>query len=148
MFVYMKKDLEKIGIAGQVIKVKSGFAKNFLIPHGFAVEVQEKEHDAMMAKSKHVSKEKVILDSKISMLAERIKNLHITVAKKVHDDDRLYASLSAEDIVEALKEKEISINKKQVDFQKSVKTLGDHTVTIKLSSKFKPELNLKVVNLS
>lgn len=143
--VYMLKDLENVGMTGQIVKVTEGYASNFLIPKKFAVRVNE--GNTLFYANKQV-REKVaqeVLSSKVAMMAERIKGLHVTVKQKVHDDGKLYGSLSADVIVDLLKAKEISINKKQVEFVKSVKTVGEHKVVIRLSAKLKPELTLKVV---
>jgi large subunit ribosomal protein L9 len=148
MQVYLLKDLERIGMAGQVIKVADGYAQNYLIPRKLAVEVTK--NNLKFLKQKKV-KEKVaseVLKSKVAMLAERIKSLHISIKERVHDNGKLYGAVGADEIVDLLKAKDISINKKQVEFTKSVKTVGEHKVTIKLSSKFKPQLTLEVKPLN
>lgn len=141
----MLKDVENVGMSGQITKVSEGYAKNFLIPKGLAKEVKESE---MAFYQGRAAKQKVnaeILTSKVAMLAERIKGLHVTIKKTGHDDGKLYGSISADEIVELLKEKEITIDRKQVEFEKAIKTTGEHSVIIKLSSKLKPKLSVKVV---
>lgn len=143
--VFMLKDVENVGMNGQIVKVSEGYAANFLVPRKLAVRIDDTNKNYYATKQ---IKEKIaqeVLSSKVAMLAERIKGLHLTVKQKIHDDGKLYGSLSADVIVDLLKEKEISITKKQVEFIKSVKTVGEHKVMIKLSSKLKPELTLKVV---
>lgn len=145
MKVYMLQDVEKVGMAGQVIKVSDGYASNFLIPRKLAKKVGENDEKFF---GKRVIKAKVdnqALNSKVAMLAERIKNMHIVVKERVHDDGKLYGAVGADEIVELLKQKDVSINRKQVEFKKSIRIVGEHKVVIKLSSKFKPELILKVV---
>jgi len=145
MKVYMLKDVEKVGMAGSVIKVSDGYAANFLIPRKLARKVEVSEtafFKNRTAKAKVVTE---VLNSKVAMLAERIKNLHLVVKERIHDDGKLYGSVGADEIVELLKEKDISINRKQVEFKKAVRAVGEHKVTIRLTSKFTPELTLKVV---
>lgn len=142
--VYMLKDVENVGMTGQIVKVSEGYASNFLIPKKFAVRVDESNQKFYATKQAREKIAQEVLTSKVAMLAERIKNLHLTIKQKVHDDGKLYGSLSADIIVDLLKEKDISITKKQVEFTKSVKSIGEHKVMIKLSSKLKPELTLKV----
>jgi large subunit ribosomal protein L9 len=144
MQVYMLKDVERVGMVGQIISVSDGYAKNFLIPRKLAVEVTSDNKTFYEQKKQ---KEKVVaevLNSKVAMLAERIKSLHVTIKERIHDDGKLYGALSAEEIVDLLKAKEIVINKKQVEFDKSIKSVGEHKVTIKLTSKLKPQLTVKV----
>ena len=78
------------------------------------------------------------------MVAERIKSMHVSIKERVHDDGKLYGAVSADEIVDLLKAKDISINRKQVEFDKSIKAIGEHKVTIRLSSKLKPQLTVKV----
>lgn len=141
----MLKDVENVGMTGQIVKVSDGHAKNLLIPKGLAKEVKEAE---MPFYKNRVIQQKVATDvilSKVAMLAERIKNMHVTIKKTVHDDGKLYGSINADEIVELLKEKEVTVDRKQVEFDKTIKAIGEHSVIIKLSSKLKPKLTVKVV---
>lgn len=145
MLVYMLKDVEKIGMAGQVIKVSDGYAKNFLVPRKLALKVEEGNKKFFEQKTKKLNLDAKALGSKVAMVAEKIKNLHLTLKKKAHDEGKLYGAVSADEVVDLLKEKEIAINRKQVEFSKSIRAEGEHKVIIRLSSKLKPELTLKVV---
>ncbi len=144
MNVYMLKDVEKVGMAGSVVKVADGYAINFLLPRKLAVKVTKKELPFFQAREKKVETESKVLDSKASMLAERIKNMHLTLKKRVHDDEKLYGSVGADEIVDLLKEKDVNISKKQVEFGKTIRSLGEHKVTIRLSSKLRPDVSIKV----
>ena len=144
MQVYLLKDIEKIGMAGTILKVSDGYAANFLIPNKLAVKVNEGDIDTFKQKIKKVEEFKTVLTSKIAMLAEHIKTTHLTLKERTHDDGKLYGAISADEIVTLLKEKNISINKKQVEFPKAIKAVGEHKIIIKLSSKLQPELTLKV----
>ena len=144
MKVYLLKDVERIGMAGQIITASDGYAKNFLIPRQLGVEITP-ANEAFYAQKKH--KEVVaaeVLNSKVAMLAERIKGLHVTIKERVHDDGKLYGAVGADEVVELLKSKDVSINRKQVEFDKSIKAVGEHKVTIRLSSKLKPQMTIKV----
>lgn len=145
MLVYMKKDLEKVGMAGQLVQVSRGYAENFLFPQGFSKIVHDKDVKFYETKSVELSKQQSIIASNTSMLAERLRNANITIKAKAHDDGKLYGAVSAADLVEPLKNKGFSVSKKQIEFPKSIKALGDHTATIKLSSKLMPEINIKVI---
>ena len=144
MNVYMLKDVENVGMAGQIIKVSDGYAANFLIPRKLAVKLTKGNEATLKSQVKKIEVIKKILNNKIAMLAERIKNLHLTIKEKIHDDEKLYGSVSADEIVELLKAKDISVNRKQIEFPKSIKKVGEHKVVVRLSSKLKPEFILKV----
>ena len=147
MKVCMLKDVENVGMAGQLLKVSDGYGKNFLIPRKLAVEVSVKNEAMYAQQAKKATVATETLKSKMAMLAERIKNLHLVVKERIHDDGKLYGSVGPDEMVELLKEKDISINRKQVEFKKAIRSIGDHNVIIRLTSKLKPEFILKVTPL-
>ncbi|MCX5923098.1 MAG: 50S ribosomal protein L9 [Candidatus Dependentiae bacterium] len=148
MNVYLLKSIEKVGIAGEIIKVSKGYAQNFLFPKKLGVEVTEANAAFYAKKAKTIDQRKEIIESVTSILAEQIKALRLSIKKKTHDDDRLYAAINAGDIVELLEASNVKVSKSQVVFDKSIKTVGSHLVTIKLSSKLQPQFTLKVSGLS
>jgi len=147
MKVYLLKDVEKLGLAGEVVKVKEGFAGNYLIPKKLAIAITPANEAFYGGKARVVEHRKEAVATKTSMLAEKIKSLQVKLKSKTHDGGKLYGSVGAADIVDLLAEKGISISKSQVEFGKSIKATGTYKVTIKLSSKLKPELSLKVVEV-
>ncbi|MBU1008210.1 50S ribosomal protein L9 [Candidatus Dependentiae bacterium] len=147
MKVYMLQDVEKVGMAGTIIKVSDGYASNFLIPRKLAKKIGVNEKEFFNKREVSAKLDSQAINSKAAMLAERIKNLHLVVKERVHDDGKLYGAVGADEIVELLKKKDVSINRKQVEFKKAIRSVGEHKVVIKLSSKLKPELLLKVASL-
>ncbi len=147
VFVLMKSDVEKVGMTGSIVKVAKAYAENYLVPNKLGSIITEKELGNFEAKKVKILQQKEVLESKTSMLAERIKNTPVVIRAKIHDDKKLYGSIKEEQIVDALKEKGINIAKKQVEFVKSIKSLGEYEVTIRLSSKLQPKLGIKIVAL-
>ncbi|MBI2352772.1 50S ribosomal protein L9 [Candidatus Dependentiae bacterium] len=147
MKVYLLKDIAKVGFAGEIIKVSDGYAKNFILPQKLGVEVTTKNQLFYESKVKNVEHRKEALSSEQSMLSEKISHLKLTLKRKLHDDDRLYASVSAGDIVDLLDAEHIKISKNQVIFEKTIKKTGDYKIVIKLSSKLMPQIHLKVLGL-
>lgn len=145
MKVYLLKDVEKLGLAGQIIKVKEGFAFNYLIPNKLAVIITDANESFYSSKVKHVEHVKEVVSSKTSMLAEKIKGLQLKFKTKVHDNGKLYGAVAASDVVDLLAQEGVSVSKSQIEFGKAIKTTGSYNVTVKLSSKLKPEFMLKVV---
>lgn len=148
MKVYMLKDVVNVGMAGMMINVSDGYAKNFLFPRKLATQVTDENASSFKVKVEAVKQKTEIINSKVAMLAEKIKSLHLTIKEKTHDDGKLYGSVGPDEIVELLKKNEIIVNRKQVEFDKSVKAIGEHKVTVRLSSKLKPQFTLKVVDIS
>jgi len=145
MRVFLLKDVEKVGMAGEIVKVKDGFCVNYLIPRKLAVTITPANEAFYLSRTKKVEKRKEVIETKTSMLAEKIKSLQLKLKTKTHDDGKLYGSVSPADIVDLLAEKGIKVAKNQIEFGKSIKSTGTYKVTIKLSSKLKPALSLKVV---
>ena len=145
MEVYLRKDIEKIGLAGEIIKVGDGFARNFLIPQGIAVEITSHNKNQYVAKIRKVENRKEVIASQTSMLAEKLNTIAITLKRKMHDDGQLYGSINASEIVEALATKGVSITKSQVEFDKSIKSKGTYKVEIRLTTKIKSTITVTVI---
>ncbi len=147
MNVFLLKDILKVGLKNEIIKVSDGYAKNFLFPNKLAVEVTSANENLYKEKARQVVNRAEIIESTSSLLGDQISHLSLKLKKKIHDGDKLYAAVSACEVVDLLKEHNIPISKSQVIFDKSIKTRGNFEVTIKLSSKIQPKINLQVVAL-
>lgn len=145
MKVFLLKDIEKVGFAGEIVKASEGFARNYLIPKKLALEVNEKNEKSFLGKIKLIEKREEAIATQTSMLAEKVKSTEITIKRKVHDDNKLYGSITSVEIAELLASKGINVSKNQVELDKSIKSLGVYDITIKLSSKLKPSFKLKIV---
>ena len=145
MKVFLRKDVEKIGMAGEIIKVNDGFARNFLIPRQLGVENTSGNESFYKKQLKTVEHRKEVISSKTSMLAEKIKGLKITIKRKMHDDGKLYGAINASEVVDALSLEGISISKSQVLFGKSIKSKGSYEVSLKLTANLKPVLKVTIV---
>jgi len=144
MKVFLTKDIEHIGLSGEIVKVKEGFAQNYLFPRKLAVEITKANQLHFKNRERVVEHRKDVIESKSSMLAEKIKSTTITLKRKTHDDGKLYGSINPQEIADGLNEKGISISKSQVLFGKSIKSTGTYEVTIKLSAKLQPTVSVKV----
>lgn len=145
MKVYLLQDIERIGIAGEIITVKDGFARNFIFPQRLGVEVTPANAAFFSSKAKSVEERKAVLATKTSMLAEKISGLTLKIKHKAHDDGKLYGAVNASEIVDLLAKEEVNVAKNQIIFDKNIKEVGTFEVTIKLSNKLQPKLTLKVL---
>lgn len=146
MKVYLTKDIEKVGLAGEIVKVSDGFGRNFIIARNAGIEITNKNEQFYQNKARVVVHRKEVIESKTSLLAEKIKNIKLTIKRKMHDDGKLYGSLSSTEIVNSLNAYHISLSKNQVIFKKAIKDKGVHTVTIKLTASLQPELTVNVIS--
>ena len=146
MKVFLLKDVEKVGLSGEMITVADGFAQNFLLPRTLAVEVTPANQASFARRTRVIEKRQEVIESNTSMLAERIKATTIVIKKKMHDDDKLYCSIGEVEIADALAQKGISVSKNQILIGKAIKKAGLHTITIKLSSRLQPTCVVKIVS--
>lgn len=145
MKVFLLKDIEKIGIEGEIIKTSEGYARNYLIPRKLGIEVTPENEKSLVNRVKKIEHRKEVVATKTSILAEKIKNSDLVLKRKMHDGGKLYGSISANEIVDLFALKGISISKSQVEFDKTIKTQGVYDVIIKLSSKLQPKVKLKII---
>ena len=140
MEVILTQDLKGLGKTQAVVKVKDGFARNFLLPKGLAL-LATKENLAKMAeiekrKAMQLEKEK----SQAEELARRLRGVSINVAVATNEEDNLYGSVTDADIVSALKEEGFNIDKQNILLNEPLKNLGIYDVAIKLH----PEVEAKI----
>lgn len=145
MKVYLLKDVQNVGMAGEMIKVKEGYALNFLIPKNLAVKITPENEKYYQQNLRQVEKRKEVIASKTSMLAEKIRTLTVTLKKKMHDDGKLYGAVSQTEIAELLAQEGLSVAKSQVVINKAIKQKGTFDVIIKLTSQLQPTLMVKIV---
>lgn len=145
MKVFLLKDVEQFGAAGEMVSASDGYARNFLIPRKLAIEVTPENEASFKNRVKVIENRKSVIATKTSLLAEKIKSAELVLKRKMHDDGKLYGSVSAQEVADLLSQVGISIAKNQVVFDKTIKSKGTYSVIVKLSSKLQPTLMLKVV---
>ncbi len=145
MKVILKQDNDKLGNAGDVITVKSGYARNFLIPHQIAYE-------ATPGNLKRFEEEKKKITSQINRevktaekLAEELGKVSCTIAVSVGEEDKLFGSVTSQDVFNALEEKGIQVDKRKILLEDPIKALGIYTISIKLHSAVTANVKVWVV---
>ena len=145
MKVLLIKDVKSLGKSGEVKEVKDGYGKNFLIAKGFAKHATPEiieEHKKMMAEKE--AQEKAELQ-RLQELAKKLDKLEIIVKKKVGENGHLFGAVTKEEIAEALKaEHGIEIDKKHITDKKTIKSVGEHTVDLKLGHGIHATLHVDV----
>jgi large subunit ribosomal protein L9 len=145
MKVFFLKSVEDYGNYGDIKDVSCGYARNFLIPKGFVVEYNKYTKFNLDGKKLKID-EKIKVDSKRrTVMSDLIEGTRISFDLKVHDGNKVYGSISVDDICSKLKESGVSISKNQVLIDKPLKTIGSHFIEIKLSNVLKPLLKVSIV---
>jgi len=133
MIIILLKDVKGTGKTGEVVKVSDGYARNLLIPKGFAMEATEGNVRSLEKQKSILEGKKADELSKAKELAEKIGNLSVHIKTKSGEGGKLFGSITSKDIAEALKEQhKIDIDKKKFLMPNPIKTAGETTVEIKI----------------
>lgn len=146
MKVYLLKDVENVGIAGELVKVSEGYAHNFLFPRKLALMVTPDTEEFYQKKAKILENRKEVISSKTSMLAQKINGLKLTLKRKMHDDGKLYAAVNPVEVADLLAKEGVSVSKSQIKINKAIKEKGNFEVVVKLTSQLQPTIHLKVIS--
>ena len=145
MRVILLSDQRHLGRRGEVVDVKPGHGRNYLLPQGLALQAtdanikyfehQRSKIDAQHAKQREGAQE----------IANRMSGLRIEIPKRVGETDTLYGSVTAGDIAEILEGKGFTVDRRRIDLEGGIKTLGDHPVRVELHPEVVAELTVSVV---
>jgi len=145
MEVILNKTIDNLGLEGDIVKVKPGYARNFLIPQQMAMPVSkqnlarlQQEKDAIAARLERERKEADALSGKLS-------GITIEIARRVGDDDRLFGSVTTTDIAEVLEANGISVDRRSIVLNEPIKSLGETKVVVKVGFQMTTEINVQVI---
>ncbi len=148
MEVILREDVEKLGNRGQVVKVASGYARNFLLPNRMAVAATESNKKIVeqerQAHLRHDAKEQ----SDAAALGKMLESVSVTIAQKAGENDQLFGSVTAKDIADSLESQGYSIERRKIQLSDPIKTLGDHTVPVRLHRDVTTNITVHVVKES
>lgn len=147
MEIILKKDFISLGYEGDICKVKDGYARNYLIPRKIAVIKNTSNLRTLAQMHKSLEKKRAKRRMEAEILKGKIVDISVVIPMKVAENGKLYGSVSQQTIVDALKEKEIDINKRDVHMEKHIKELGEFEVEIKLYHSVNANIKIKVVNI-
>jgi large subunit ribosomal protein L9 len=145
MEVILREEIEKLGRRGDVVKVAAGYARNYLLPRRLAVAANESNKKIVeQEKQAYLRREsKEIGDA--NDLAKMMASVEVTIAQKAGENDQLFGSVTAQDIVAALEKAGYTIDRKKVILAEPIKALGDYKVTVKLHREVAVELPVHVI---
>ncbi|MBY0508439.1 MAG: 50S ribosomal protein L9 [Bryobacteraceae bacterium] len=144
MQIILREDIEKLGNRGDVVKVKEGYARNFLLPRRLAVTANESNKKIVeQERQAHLRKE-ATLKGQAEELGKLMANLTIVIKQKAGENDHLFGSVTAQDIANALEAQKYSIDRKKILLDEPIKQLGDYKVTVKLHREVSVEIPVSV----
>jgi large subunit ribosomal protein L9 len=146
MKVILLSDLFHGGTRGQVIKVKPGYARNYLLPQGLAAEATAGNLKLFEQQRKRIDAQHVKERDAAAEIAATMMGVKLTIAKRAGESETLYGSVTAAEIVEAFAAKGIDVDRRHVDLGGGIKTLGEHVVRIDLHPEVAAEVTVDVVS--
>lgn len=145
MEVILRENIASLGKVGQVIKVKDGYARNYLLPQRLAYQASEANRKHFETERKKLEAQQAEKRSVAVALSEKIQALTLTINKQAGEEDKLYGSVNAGDIAAALHEAGVEVDRRMITFANVIKTLGEHHVEIHLYSDVVARLSVHVV---
>jgi large subunit ribosomal protein L9 len=145
MEVILREDIEKLGTRGEVVRVTSGYARNFLLPRRLAVAASESNKKIVEQERQGHLRKEAKLQADAADLGKMMAGVEVTIAQKAGENDQLFGSVTASDIAVALEKQGYTIERRKVSLEEPIKTLGDFKVTLRLHKEVSVEIPVHVV---
>ncbi|UNC93710.1 50S ribosomal protein L9 [Candidatus Contubernalis alkaliaceticus] len=140
MKVILLKGVKKLGEAGDVKDVSQGYARNYLIPNGMAVEATPSALKDLEKQKNILERKEKNLMEKMEAMAEKLKGLQLTLSAKVGEGGKLFGSVTSKDIAEKLQEQGFNIDRRKIDLKDPIRGLGAYNLNLKLH----PEVSVEI----
>ena len=145
MEIILREDVEHLGKVGEVVKVKDGYARNFLLPKGLAYPATEANKKKIAYEGERLAKQRAAEKTAAETEATRLADVHLSFEVKVGEEEKLYGSVTASDIQRKLEELGIKVDKRKIDLPEPIRELGEFKVGIKIHPEVRPEVRVTVV---
>tara|TARA_Y100000294_G_scaffold31292_1_gene26513 strand:- start:518 stop:964 length:447 start_codon:yes stop_codon:yes gene_type:complete len=145
MDVILLKDVNSLGTTGDIVKVKPGYARNFLVPRGIALRAS-KQNLAIAEERKRVIRNRAGRAQKVYIdLSNSLTKAELTIEVQVGEEERMFGSITSQDIYQALLDKGISVDRHTIQLKEPIKALGVYNIPVKVTPDLIPELKLYVI---
>ncbi|HEX9755841.1 MAG TPA: 50S ribosomal protein L9 [Gemmatimonadales bacterium] len=143
--VILREDVKELGKAGALVRVKPGYARNYLLPRGLAYEATEGNKKRIAAESRARTTRLQGERAGAEALAANLTGVTVTISAKAGEADRLFGSVTAQDIADALAAKGHPVDRRRLELEHPIKHLGEHTVPLRLHPDVHADLKVVVV---
>jgi large subunit ribosomal protein L9 len=144
MKVILKDDVKNVGNMGDIVKVADGYARNYLVPRGLAVEASTKNIKSIEHEKRIIQEKAKKIKNSAEELSDRISKLTLVIKANAGEEGKLFGSVTTMDIAEALKNEGFEIDKKKISLDEPIKRLGTHTVNVKIHPEVTTNVTVQV----
>lgn len=145
MKIILRKDFEPLGNVGDMVEVKNGYARNFLIPRKIAYTASKGNVRALEEEKKNIARKSEQELAVAEELAAEMEKVSVTIPVQVGEEDKIFGTVTTQMIADALKEKNFEIDKRKIEIDEQIKTLGIYGVNVKLHQKVSAKIKVWVV---
>ncbi|HET6150858.1 MAG TPA: 50S ribosomal protein L9 [Polyangia bacterium] len=145
MQIILKEDLDNLGKSGEVVNVKEGYGRNYLLPRGLAVMATADDVARVAHEKRVIAARAAKLSKETQAEADRLGQVTVSIARTVGDEDKLFGSVTSRDIAEALAEQKVTVDAKKIHLDEPIKTLGLTEVQVKLGHGVSAKIKVWVV---
>ncbi len=146
MEVVLKEDIENLGHMGDVVKVKDGYARNYLLPRGLVVLANKKNLKALEHEQRMIAQRRERLTKEAQGISAKLAGVSLEFTAKAGEEGRLFGSVTTMDIEKALKDQGFDVERRRIVLDAPIKNVGDYEVPIRLRPEVMPSIKVKVVS--
>mgnify|MGYP000856849590 FL=1 len=147
MDVILLQDVQALGTAGDIVKVKPGYARNYLFPRGFALRSSKRNRAVVEEKKRNIEMSSKRIEQANISLVNKISKIELTFEMQVGDEEKMFGAVTTKDIQTALEEKGISIDRSALMLDESIKALGIYHIPINLAGELTAEIKIYVIKI-
>ena len=147
MEVILTQDVDNLGDAGEVVKVKAGYGRNYLLPRGYALVATRGNMSQLEHHKRRIAAEQAKRRSEYEAKAKQLAGVSVAIPRAVGDEDKLFGSVTNKDIAEALEQQDIQLDRKLIKLSDPIKAVGTLEVEVRFTSDVKVQLKVTVVPL-
>lgn len=145
MEVILKEDVQHLGRIGDVVQVRAGYARNYLLPHGLVLVANKKNLRAYEHQKRMVGSQKEKVEKAARSAADKLAGVALTIRVKTGEEGRLFGSVTNMDIEAALRQQGVEIDRRKIQLSEPLKVLGDHEVPVRLTSSVTVNVRVSLV---
>lgn len=145
MEIILREDVANLGHIGDIVRVRDGYARNYLLPRGLALEASRRNLKVLEHYQQMLTAKKAKEQRQAQSFAEQLSALTLVIAARAGEEERLFGSVTNLDLERALQEQGVKINRRQILLEEPIKQLGDYSVPIHLGPELRGSVTVRVV---